>query len=84
MVEVADVQDYIKEAQAGDRQKLALLAEKFEPKVRKCLLQTTPQERDDLRQELMLKVIELTLSFDTRNVPTFEEFKDHLHANEPR
>ncbi|GAK05859.1 hypothetical protein JCM19037_4391 [Geomicrobium sp. JCM 19037] len=47
----------------------------FEPKIRKCLLQTSPDERDDLRQVLWLKLTELSTNFNSDNAPNFDEFR---------
>ncbi|QQK81364.1 helix-turn-helix domain-containing protein [Salicibibacter cibi] len=74
------IRHYVKEAQRGDREKLATLIHQFEPKIRNCLWQTTPGERDDLRQELMLKLIEITLHYDPEKAPTFTEFNTSLHV----
>ncbi|AXF57942.1 hypothetical protein DT065_09365 [Salicibibacter kimchii] len=80
---IIDIRHYVKEAQRGDREKLATLIHQFEPRIRKCLWQTTPAERDDLRQELTLKLIEITLHYDTEKAPTITEFQALLHEKKP-
>lgn len=52
--------------QAKEKNKDALLEIiiKFQPKIKKCLHQTTSQDREDLEQELVTKIIEVIHSFD--------------------
>ena len=83
MMNKVQMRHYVKEAQRGDRETLACLIQQFEPSIRNCLRQTTPGERDDLRQELMLKLIEITLHYDTEKAPTFTEFQLSLHEKKP-
>lgn len=79
MMNKVRLRHYVKEAQRGNRDKLATLIQQFEPSIRNCLRQTTPGERDNLRQELTLKLIEITLHYDTEKAPTFTEFQVTLH-----
>jgi len=60
--------------------KIEEIIQQFEPKIRKCLLETTPEERDDLRQVLYLKLTEIIQTFNEDNAPTFEEFKNRFRS----
>ncbi|MDQ0300311.1 hypothetical protein J2S78_002758 [Salibacterium salarium] len=48
--------------------------ETVKPKIKKSLNNTTPQDRDDLEQELALKIIEKKETMDFSDVPGFWEF----------
>lgn len=47
----------------------------FEPKVKYCLYQTHPHYREDLRQDLLIKLINTIKKYDVNSVPGFWEFK---------
>lgn len=47
----------------------------FEPKVKHCLYQTHPQYREDLRQDLLIKLINTIRKYDVNSVPGFWELK---------
>ena len=42
------------------------IIERFEPKIKKSLRQTSLQHREDLRQELVSKFLEVLYSYDTK------------------
>lgn len=54
----------------------------FEPKVKGSLYQTQPLYREDLRQELMIKLIKSIKKFDVQSVPGFWDMKDYYSGNE--
>jgi hypothetical protein len=56
------------------------IIELFNPKIRKSVLQTAPQEREDLAQELKIKLFESILSYDMNEVPGFHEFKELMRG----
>ncbi len=66
----------IKKAQQRDARAIAAIIDKFNPKIQKSLTQTKPQDRNDLRQEVSLKLIEAIYRYDLRSVPGFWEFVD--------
>ena len=45
--------------------------EKFEPKINKSLLNTDYQDREDLRQEIQLKMTEKINEIEANNPPSF-------------
>ncbi|GAA0359169.1 helix-turn-helix domain-containing protein [Bacillus horti] len=50
------------------------LIKQFEPKVNQSLRKTPYQERDDLRQELQLKLLEAIYQFKIQDVPGFFDY----------
>lgn len=47
---------------------------KFKPKIKKCLRNTSYQYREDLEQEIKLKVIEKLDDVEFNNPPSFWDF----------
>ncbi|MEX3625340.1 helix-turn-helix domain-containing protein [Viridibacillus arvi] len=47
----------------------------FEPKLKHCLYQTHPHNREDLRQDLLIKLIKTIKKYDVNSVPGFWEMK---------
>lgn len=66
----------IEQAQAGHEASKERILEKLEPKMNKSLHQTAPQNRGDLKQELILKTLMVIQEFDTRSVPGFWHFAE--------
>lgn len=59
-----------------DKEKILLEAlSMMNPKIKKSLLNTCRSERDDLEQEIKLKVINAVLIGKIKTPPTFSEFK---------
>ncbi|GEN32356.1 putative FlaG/YvyC family protein [Cerasibacillus quisquiliarum] len=50
-----------------------LIIEKFGPKIKNSLKNTHFQEREDLEQEIKLKIIEKLTDFKVKEVPSFWE-----------
>ncbi|MEH6955164.1 helix-turn-helix domain-containing protein [Neobacillus drentensis] len=48
----------------------------FQPKIKKTLLQTGLQNRDDLEQELQIKLVSLIKMYDLDKVVGFWEFQE--------
>lgn len=53
----------------------------FEPKVKGSLYQTQSLHRDDLRQELMIKLIKSIKKYDIESVPGFWDMKNYYSAS---
>lgn len=51
----------------------------FEPKVKKSLYQTQPFYREDLRQDLMVKLINCIRKYDVQSVPGFWDMKNYFN-----
>lgn len=71
----------IEDSQEGNEHSTLIILKKLEPKIKKSLKQTTIQDRENLEQELVMKVLKVTYSFDTNKVPGFWEF---LNKNRKR
>ena len=51
-----------------------LFIENFSPKIKQCLHQTSYQEREDLEQEIKLKIIEKLATVEFQEAPSFWDF----------
>ena len=71
----------LKRSQQGDQNALLDILEQFEPKIKKSLFQTSINNRDDLYQELQLKVIKSILNFDLDSCPSFLDYITHIPLN---
>jgi hypothetical protein len=50
------------------------IIENFTPKIKQCLHSTDYQEREDLEQEIKLKIIEKLATVKFQNAPSFWDF----------
>ena len=64
----------IKRAQTGDINAIELIVKKMSPKIRKSLYVVDPENREDLEQEIKLKLIEAIYKYEMKSVPGFWEF----------
>ncbi|WP_155590015.1 hypothetical protein [Lysinibacillus cavernae] len=51
-----------------------MIIENFIPKIKQCLHQTSFQEREDLEQEIKLKIIEKLATKEFQDTPSFWDF----------
>lgn len=51
----------------------------FEPKIKKVLVNTPAQERDDLEQELKIKIYQKMKTLEEIDAPGFIDFLDNEH-----
>lgn len=72
----------VQSAQTGNEIALLAIVELFQPIIRKCLKLTSYKNREDLLQELYLKVIEEIKKYDLDSVPDFWEFLKLIDLNE--
>lgn len=56
--------DLLIQAKSDDKTAILKIINRFEPKIKKSLQQTNVQNRDDLKQELITKFIEIIQSYD--------------------
>ncbi len=54
------------------------IIEMFDPKIQRSLLQTTYPKREDLYQELRLKLIDIILNYDVDATPGFWDLQKNL------
>lgn len=64
----------LKQAKQNDTQAMETIIVKFNPKLQKSLYQTHLQNRNDLQQEIKMKIIEAVYRYDIEKVPGFIEF----------
>jgi len=64
----------LQQAKNEDKEGLSAILNQFEKKIEAELRQTSPQNRDDLRQELVIKVMEAVEKYSVEDVPNFEQF----------
>ncbi|WP_159786463.1 helix-turn-helix domain-containing protein [Bacillus sp. N1-1] len=64
----------LQQAKNEDKEGLSAILNQFEKKIEAELRQTSPQNRDDLRQELVIKVMEAVEKYKVEDVPNFEQF----------
>ncbi|MED4271274.1 helix-turn-helix domain-containing protein [Geobacillus stearothermophilus] len=58
----------------GNIEEMVEILEKFEGKIQKILSQTIYKERDDLAQEIRLKIIEKLNTLEFSDIPSFWSF----------
>lgn len=58
------LRELISQAKGNNQQAMMEIIYKFEPKIKKSLHQTSFQNRDDLRQELIVKFIEVVQNWE--------------------
>jgi len=67
--------DLVKESRSNN-EALETVIELFEPKLKKSLYMTNPNDREDLAQELKLKMISYITEYDVDAIPGFWEIKE--------
>lgn len=68
----------LQRAKKQDEEAISLILQTFEKKIQAELRQTSYAERDDLRQDLYVKVYEAIEKYKIGDVPDFEEFVINL------
>ncbi|WP_270180439.1 helix-turn-helix domain-containing protein [Alkalihalobacillus sp. CinArs1] len=71
----------LQRAKKQDEEALSLILQTFEKKIQSELRQTSFGARDDLRQELFVKVCEAVGKYKVDDVPDFEEFAMKLEKD---
>ncbi len=66
----------LQQAKQDEKEGLIQIIDQFEKKIEAELRQTSPQYREDLRQELFMKIIEAVENYKVEDVPDFEQFID--------
>ncbi|GAA0439509.1 MULTISPECIES: helix-turn-helix domain-containing protein [Virgibacillus] len=75
---MTDWKKLIERSQHGDLKSMIALIDRFKPKIRNLLKQTSYQERENLEQELLIISINVINSFNTKKVPGFWEFLNNV------
>lgn len=73
---------YVLTKKAKNRNQEAVLSiiQKFSPKIKQSLYQTSQQEREDLEQDLILKMIEVIYRYSLESTPGFWEFQQMVES----
>lgn len=53
---------------------LDILFERLQPKIQQALFQTSPDRRDDLEQEIHIKLMEITRDYQWKDSPEIDRF----------
>ncbi|GMG77005.1 sigma-O factor regulator RsoA [Priestia megaterium] len=61
-----------------DNEAVNKIIEMFRPKIKKTLLQTDFQNREDLEQELQLKLVKVIKMYDLEGIMGFWEFHEMI------
>lgn len=69
----------MKQAQDKDNEAVINIINMFSPKLKKSLLQTSLQEREDLEQDLVLKMIDIIYQYNLESTPGFWEFREMVN-----
>ncbi len=69
--------ELVKESK-NDTKAIEKIIDMFEPKIKKSLHLTKPQEKEDLAQELKCKIVSCILKYDIASTPGFWEMKEIL------
>lgn len=70
----------MQKAQSKNPEALSKLLQMFEPKLKRSLLQTSKQDREDLEQELRIKIMEVIYKYDLESTPGYWEFKNQFEG----
>ncbi|MGA9286973.1 MAG: helix-turn-helix domain-containing protein [Anaerobacillus sp.] len=71
----------LQQVKQDEKEELSHIIAQFEKKIEAELRQTSPQYRDDLRQELFMKIIEAVEKYNVEDVPNLQEFIDRQKGN---
>lgn len=71
----------LQSAKKNDKEAITLILQKFEKKISAELRQTSYDEREDLRQHLLLKVFEAIDNYEIDKVPDLVEFVERLEKD---
>lgn len=53
---------------------LGMVFERLQPKIQQALFQTSPDRRDDLEQEIYIKLMEITRNYQWKDSPKIDRF----------
>lgn len=84
MYTTIDLPELVKEAQTDNKESLARVIEAFRPKLQASLYQTSVQEREDLTQELSVKLIEAIQHYNLESTPGFYDFLNQIEGRDRR
>lgn len=59
-----------------DKEAMGTIISKFKPRIRSSLTQTSRQEREDMQQEVYIKIMEVVYKYDIESTPSIWELID--------
>lgn len=71
---MGELYEWMMLAKQKEPEAILRILNQFEPKLKQSLFKTTLQEREDLKQELQIKLIKAMEQFDTTGIPGFFEY----------
>jgi len=75
-----NLRELVEAAQHGDQNALMEIVRRFDPLIKKVKRKMIHQERDDLEQEIMEKLIRVILAYDIDSPADFTSFREWIHA----
>lgn len=72
---MGDLANLMEKAKNRNQEALLNIIQRFSPKLKHSLFQTSQQEREDLEQDLVLKMIEVIYQYDLESTPRFWDFQ---------
>ncbi|MGE7983689.1 helix-turn-helix domain-containing protein [Solibacillus sp. NPDC093137] len=75
-----DLKALVEKSKNDDKALLSVI-NYFEPKLKHHLYQTHPFHREDLRQDLMIKLIQTIRKYDVESVPGFWDMKQKYNES---
>jgi DNA-directed RNA polymerase specialized sigma subunit len=76
----SNLRELVAAAQGGDQSALMEIVRRFDPLINKVKRKMIFQERDDLEQEIMEKLIRVILAYDINRPTDFTSFRKSIHA----
>ncbi|WP_374019833.1 helix-turn-helix domain-containing protein [Paenibacillus thiaminolyticus] len=72
----------LEKAKNKDKEAMEEIILRFTPTIQKYLYQTSVQERNDLKQEINLKIIEAVYKYDISSIPGFWDFIESIDKSD--
>ncbi|WP_240416634.1 helix-turn-helix domain-containing protein [Paenibacillus periandrae] len=77
-----DLYDLVVQAKSGDRGAMEEIVELFQPIIQKSCWRAKPQERLDLQQQMVEKIIRAVFAYDLESIPDFTQFTANISESE--
>ncbi|WP_100397935.1 helix-turn-helix domain-containing protein [Bacillus sp. FJAT-44742] len=71
---MTEIYRLVEKAQKSDQEAIQQIIYRFEPKIKSSLRLIPFQQREDVNQEIVIKMIEVIQKEDIERVPGFKEF----------
>ena len=74
------LRELVEAAQSGDQHALMEIVRRFDPLIKKVKRRMVVQERDDLEQEIIERLIRVILAYDIHSPADFTSFRKCIRA----